>query len=672
MDGTLKETDKTHEIVKNEIVKAAQDFFRQSSAAESENRERAVEDLRFVDLGEQWDDATKNEREEDGRPCFVINKVAGSIRQIVNDARQNKPRIKIRPVDDKADPKVAELLTGLIRNIENDSDADAAYDTGIEFAAKAGWGYWRVLTEYAEEGVFEQDIRIARITNPFSVYDDPQAKEADRSDRDKIIISETLPRSDFEEQYPDFKEQATWDKGTGEANADWVGEDTVRVAEYYYRVPVTKTIWQIATPTEQGVDYDTIEVFGTEDVQVVDGQKVMMTERGPAMVVKERSVKTKKVMWCKVAGNAIVEGPIEQAGKYIPVVYCAGDESWIEGKPVLKSAHYHAKDSQRLYNWARSNAVETLALSPKQPFIGTPEMFEGFEGEWDEAHRKPKMRLLANYDQGNLPERQPLGITDNGALNEAMQSADDIKATTGLFDASLGAKGNETSGRAIIARQRESDVSTFHFHDNQARALKFTGKILVDLIPKIYDTERVVRVLNEDGSESWGEINKRIPDVTNPNGYRVVNDLSIGRYDVVVESGPNYGTKRIEAADGMVQMLTSAPNAMPVILPRLAKNLDWPEANEIAEELKQLFNPQQPPQPDPKQEAEIEGKRLDNAKKAQELQRRDDQLSMALDSATLEGKQLDNAKKAQELQAMDERMAQIAQSVIMQMLQGVQ
>jgi hypothetical protein len=325
----------------------------------------------------------------------------------------------------------------------------------------------------------------------------------------------------------------------------------------------------------------------------------------------------------------------------------------VEGQPHYKSVFYHAKDAQRLYNWARSNAVETLALSPKQPFIGTPAMFEGHEGEWDEANSVPKMRLTANMDGGMLPQRQPLSISDTGALQEAMQSADDIKATTGLYDAAMGKEGNEKSGKAILARQRESDTATFHLPDNQARAIKYTGRILVDLIPHIYDTERVVRILGVDGSESWAEINKRIPDPTSLSGFKVVNDLSSGKYDVTCDIGPGYMTKRLEASDGMFQFISAAPLTAQVLLPRIAKNLDWPDAEEIGEELQQVMQPEQPQQDPAMMQAQQEQMQAQMQLEQQKMQveQQKTQADIAKGQMDLEGKKIDYEIKRMELEA---------------------
>jgi hypothetical protein len=569
--------------------------------AEADNRKAALEDIKFEN-GEHWTDAELAERA--GRPCLTINKTASTVKQIIGEMRQNKLSIKCRPVDSVADPRTAEILTGLIKNIENISNAEDAYDYAAECAIRGGFGYFRVLTDYSRNDVFDQDVLIKRIVNPFSVHFGP-AVEADYSDAKWCIITEKMATDDFEAAYPKALKTASLDVDSTETT-DWYSDDGVTVAEY----------WQVTDEQKR-----LLLLADGRTVDAADLGDMLFALESMGGIVKERLRTCQKVTWHKVTGSEIIEGPKEWAGQWIPIVPVLGEEVWVEGKRILRSAIRWAKDPNRLYNWARSNAVESLALAPKQPYLATPGQIEGHETQWNESHRKPQPYLLYNESSQGPPQRQPLGLPDSGALQEAMQAADDIKSTTGYFDASLGAQGNEASGRAIIARQKQSNTSTFIFTDNLKRALNHAGRILVDLIPRIYDTERVVRLLNPDGSEGWETINQQDP-VTG----QKLNDISIGKYDVVIDVGPAYSTRRMEAADGMVQMVQAAPMTAQIIMPRLAKNLDWPEAQEIAEELKALFQPQQQ-QPDPRQEMamakgeqDIIGKQLDNQRKQMQME----------------------------------------------------
>lgn len=593
------------------LLKTMRDRQRQSSEAEDENRRVSIEDSKFEN-GDQWEESARTEREDDGRPCLTINKTAATVKQIVGDMRQNKLSIKVRPVDSDADPGTAELMTGLIRNIENISHAEDAYDYAAECAIRGAFGYFRILTDYARNDVFDQDILIKRIVNPYSVYFDPAATESDYSDARWCIITQPLSKEEFEATYPGKMGSDTLELGEGESEATWFTDETVTVAEYWVVKKKEKRLLLLSDGK-------------TVDADDLSEEHMMFIEQNPGAVIKERLTECNSVEWYKVTGSEILEGPKQWAGEWIPIVPVLGEEVWIEGKRVLRSAIRWAKDPNRLYNWSRSNAVETLALAPKQPFLVTPAMIEGHEAQWNDANHVPQPYLVYNPDQtapGGSPQRQPLGLPDTGAIQEAAMASDDIKATTGYFDASLGSQGNEQSGKAIIARQRQSNTSTFTFTDNLRRSLEHAGRILVDLIPKIYDTERAVRLLGHDGAEDWAVINKQ-----DPNTGQKLNDLSVGKYDVTVETGPAYSTKRLEAADGMVSIIQAAPQYAQVLIPELVKNLDWPGAQEIAEMLKQMSQPQGP---DPKQEMEL-------AKGQQELQK---------GQVEIEGKQLDNQQKA--------------------------
>lgn len=612
---------------KEEILKKARERWAASNAASQDNRDSYSNDTKFED-GDQWSDDDLAQRK--GRPCIVINKVAGAVKQITGDARRNRPSVKVRPVDSKSDIAVAQLFTSLIRNIENTSDAESAYDTGFECAVRGGIGYWRIITDYVDDAAFEQEIRIERVVNPMSVYMDEGAVKTDYSDAEYAFVCETIPEEKFKEKYPKAR-IGDWERGTGEEKSDWFTDSTVRVAEYFYKEKYETELFELTDgktvelkkPSKETVESPAQTESGSRTVKYVYGEGLSQ----PLEYVKSRKVKKTRVMWCKMTATEILDGPTEWAGKYIPIIPCVGEEVWIDGERVLRSAIRHAIDAQKLYNWSRSNTIETLAMAPKQPYLVTPAEIEGHERQWNEAHLKPQAYRLYNDVGLGRPQPSTPSIPNTGAYKEAMVAADDIKATTNIFDASLGAQGNETSGRAIMERKQQGSTASFVFVDNQARAIRYTGKVLVDLIPKIYDSERVVRLLNEDGSEGWQIINKYDP-ITK----KTFNDLSVGRYDVVFDAGPSYLTRRIEAADGLMKVAQTAPQFLPILMPDIAKNLDWPGAQELGQKLQETSKPKGPP---PELQAKLELEKI----KGQTLQ--------AKAQADIQGKQVDlEAKKA--------------------------
>ena len=556
-----------------EFLDDAKERFKACQDAERENREAALEDLKFVN-GEQWNAELLQQRQADGRPCLTINRLPAFIDQVVGDQRQNRPSIKVRPVDDFSDPVVADILEGLIRNIEYASNAEAAYDISFESAVTCGFGAFRVLTDYAHDSAFEQDILIKPIRNPFSVYFDPSCNEPDYSDAKFVFVTELVEKEEFEEMYP---EASISPVEGGRGDEDWTerlgGQEHIRIAEYWYREPVQrklvmltdgKAMWEEDLP---------------EDAEIAVGK-----DGKP----RTRDVESSQIRWCKISQTEILEGPMDWPGKYIPIVPCLGKEVNIEGKRHLRGLVRFAKDAQRMYNYWRTSTAERMAMAPKAPFLLTPEQIRGYEGMWQQANVKNQPYLLYNaITSVNLPQRVDFPPVPTGEMQEAEIAVDEMKATTGIFDASLGAQGNETSGRAILARQKEGDTATFAFMDNLSRAIRMAGKIIIDLIPKIYDSERVVRVLGPDGAEDLVRVNG-----ADPMTGKLINDLGTGRYDVVVSAGPSYNTQRQEATASMMELFQAQPALFQIIGDLWISGMDWPKSEEIADRLRRMLPPQ--------------------------------------------------------------------------------
>lgn len=546
-----------------------------------DNRVEGEDDRQFR-AGNQWPDDLRREREDVGSPCLTINRIPQFVRQVTNDARSNRPSIHVRPVDDESDVKTADVLEGLIRHIEDRSEATStAYIPGIDNAATCGIGHWRVRTAYQDDDSFDQEITIEGISDAFAVVWDPLARHPARIDADYCFVIEDMRKADFEAKYPDAATADFSDEGV--VNLDWYTNDTVRVAEYWCKEPVKKTLARM------------------EDGKVVDITDLPVQTRKFLPIKETREVDSHKIVQYIVSGNEILEGPNGWAGSWIPIVPVVGEEIDVGGSVIRYGLVRFAKDPQRLYNYWRSAQAEQIALQPKAPFLVTPKQIAKFEDIWRHANSRKLPYLVYNPDSdAPSPQRAVPPQASAGMTQEAMISADEMKATTGVYDAALGNKSNETSGIAIQRRQNESDVSTLHFQDNLSLSIRHTGRIIVDLAPKIYDTERVIRRLNADGSQDYAKINSV---VMTQEGPIILHDLSVGKYDVTVTTGPSYATKRMEAVDLMMQFIQSVPNSAQFVMDLLAKNMDMPGdiGNEIAERFRLLLQKTNPEmvKPDP-------------------------------------------------------------------------
>lgn len=580
---------------------------------ERDNVDLAYEDLRFTRVpGAQWPDAAKRLREEEGRPALEVNKCGQYVRQVTGDIRMSRPAVKVTPVDDSGDQETADVLGGMVRYVENRSDAQAAYALACDAQVTAGVGAWQVITEYAHDETFNQEIGIMPVDDPIAIAWDPDSVLPTREDATWCIVPVDLARETFKKRWPKAT-AADFDTLPTPQASGWWSEDSIRVATYWCKEPYKK---QLALMPDARV-VDLTDKKGPEFDQI----------KAAAERVEERECY--KVVRYVVSASEVLEGPSDWPGKYIPVVLVVGEEIKIGRKVHRNGMVRFIKDAQRTFNYAYSTNTEVVAMQPKAPFTGTEKNFEKYQEEWAQANRKNMPYLPYTPDaanNGQPPQRVQPPVSSQG-LNELMARAtDDMKSVTGIYDASLGARSNETSGRAILARQREGDVSTFVYMDNFSRAVRYTGKILIDLIPKIYDTPRTLRILGEDGKPDRVQINQKVGEEMGPAGVvdLIKNDVTVGAYDVVLETGPSFSTRREEAREGMNAFLQGNQQAAPLVLDLVADAQDWPNAEKIGKRLKTLLPPQiqmmeaaeageQPPQipgqgPDPAQQAEQQAK----------------------------------------------------------------
>ena len=583
----------------SDILTVARARLDMAVSALAESREDEIDDLRFYagspDNHWQWPAdvlATRGAVQGqtiNARPTLTINKLPQHVRQVTNDMRQNRPGAKVIPVDDNADVEVAEIFNGMIRHIEYISDADVAYDTACENQVSYGEGYITLYTEYCDENTFDQDIKIGRIRNSFSVYMDPLIQDPTGADAKWCFITEDLTKAEYERQYPDAAPISTLQSlGVGDQSiSNWLNEDTVRIAGYYY------------------IDYDktTLHLYPGNQTAFEGTPEDKMLKGMFGKPINKRISERPRVKYCKINGYEILEEK-EWAGKWIPVIRVVGNEFEVDGRLYVSGLVRNAKDAQRMYNYWVSQEAEMLALAPKAPFIGYGGQFEGYEDKWKTANTNNWPYLEVNPDvtdgQGAvlpLPQRAQPPMASTGLLQAKSGASEDIKSTTGQYNASLGMGSNERSGKAILARQREGDVGTYHYGDNLTRAVRHVARQLVDLIPKIYDTQRIARIIGEDGETKMVKINPDQPQPVN----KIVNEQGIviekiynpgvGKYDVVATTGPGYATKRQEALEAMAQLLQGNPQLWAVAGDLFVKNMDWPGAQEMAKRFAKTIDP---------------------------------------------------------------------------------
>src|ERR1700731_567910 len=570
------------------ILATARKRFKRAVEAEGDNRSMALEDLKFK-AGDQWPADIKQQRTNDRRPCLTINTIPTLIHQVTNDLRQNRPAINVSPMGSKADKEGAEAFAGMINAIERDCQADIAYDTGITSAVDIGFGYWRIITEYEHDDTFNQVICVKRIRNAFRVYLDPERQEPDGCDMKWGFITDLISREEFKSTYPNANPMGWSEKGIGDELKHWIQRDFVRVAEYFTVEHEMKRLVQLSTG-HTGF-YDDLDPSIKQ--QITDGE---------VEILNERESEVQKVVWYKITGLEILETR-PWLGRWIPIIEVIGEEIDIEGKVIRSGMIRNVKGPAKMKNYWATSKTEMVALAPKAPWVGAEGQFEGHEYEWENAHLKTFAKL--EYNPVSLdghpvppPMRQGMVGIPEGIVQAEQGSQQDMLATTGVrFDGSVQDSRWDESGRAMKEIRRNVDIGSFHFMDNASRSLRHTGRILVDLIPKIYDVKRVVTILREDDSEERVTLNpqqsqpmQRAPNAKDPAGRKLFNP-SVGQYGVTITTGPSYATKRIEAAESMIQFSKVLPQQGQLIAHLIAKYSDWPGSDEAYKILTKALPP---------------------------------------------------------------------------------
>lgn len=574
-----------------ELLARVRSFYDEGVGAFEENRRMHSEDLNFIYNSEamgQWDPVVLQNRR--GKPCYTFNRVIGPVNIVVADMRQTRPAGKVRPASNGASEAIADIYGGLCRSIEQASRAEQIYKEQYKYAVAGGFGAWRVMPVWMSddgEGAFDQVCRIVNIPNPQTVVWDAECNDPCAGDANRCIVAERIADDVYAALYGDSDERGVSFNFSRDSYG-WFTDKEVRIAEYFERIPYKKKIALMTDNSVQDYDQKLKDLEAHFDAKGITNEKhgVVRIAKDSAGRLRIRDTVTWKVLWVKVDGSNILEGPYVYNWKRIPIIRCPGRYVNIEGRKKLQSLVRHAKDAQRSYNSRMSDTIERSALVPKAPYLVTEAMIKGYEPEWNQANVQSRPYLPYNVDpkapEGGMPFRTPPIDLPQGALALAQLAQQDIQATTGYFDPAMGNADdmNRVSGKALVQHTSRSDLGSFEFVDGFSAALQLTWEICIDMIPSVYDAERIVRIIGQDGMEKLVTINEESGDGD------ILNDLKKGSYDVTVTIGPNYQTARQEMLATMIDASESIPAVAQLCPDLLVKNIDSPDAAEMARRLR--------------------------------------------------------------------------------------
>lgn len=607
-------------VSQSDFVANALKRFKEMEDDERDIRDLALRDLKFV-IGDQWDPKIKSDRERAGRPALTFNRLPVFVQRIANEARQQKPQIKFNPRDEEL-KQTAEVFEGLARQIQYDSDAEIAFETAIDYSASCSFGYFRILSQYVDDDTFDQELKIVPVVDPFQVYGVMIPTIFGRKVMDAFVV-EDIPIEEYKRMYP--KSSLAGNDFPSDGKNDWIGTETYRVAEY----------WNVESKTET--------LYLLEDGTT--------TTEKPAKFKSSREVCRDVVKSRKINGIEVLEDTeTEWVTRDIPIIPVLGASKIVDSKPRVASLVRDMLDPQVMINYSKTRIAETLATAPISPFVGVEGQFEGHEAEWQSINST--LSPYVQYKPVSLngspvppPQRQTFEPPIQALSAFVAQEVEDLKATSGIFDQSLGMGTNDQSGLAIQRRQQQSDLTNFHYLDNLERGFKKAGRIIAEAIPKIYDGARVVQILGNDESATAVQINKEFADES---GQTQHHDIAggAGKYDILVTSGKAFSSKRMESFDMVQSLVQSAPNMLPMFGDILFANSDIAGADVLSERFKKMLPPNLQDQKD-QQNAQ---------QQLQQLSAQHQQLVQALNQAhqIIETKQVEQQAKVQMTQMQEQ------------------
>jgi hypothetical protein len=622
-------------LKQEQVLDIARERFRVAANAENRRREEMMVDMRFR-CGQQWDEAIQRMRDAQGRPCLTINRIPGFLKHVLNSLRQNRPEIKVNPIGSGADEEMAEIIQGLIRHIILNSQGEQALDTAFENMCTMGLGFLRVVDDWADPRSFDKDLRVEWVPNTFSVYFDPGAAKPDWSDAKYCFIVEDISIAEFKQRFGDKSHFVSLNEfsSIGDHQPTWMPGGKIRIAEYFHLEEVEDTLYgfsdgsslllgdlnlgrgvTLAETAMEMIEDPTVGAVSASVIRLSNGEMRLPTDLGlapDAMLVHQRVARVPRVIWTLMSGIEVLKERV-WPGKYIPVIPMIGNQIELDGERILVGMVRFAREAQRMFNYMYSCFVEAIALVPKSPWVAEFDQISEFKDLWDNAHKTLQTVLLykAKNVEGAMvppPQRQQAEPPIAAFVEGLRLSDQNLKATFSIYDASLGERGPQESGRAINARKIESENATYDWVDNFNRCLMYLGRILQDLLPHYYNTPgRIVQITREDEQVQKVVLNEEHED----GGKLKKFDLAQGRYGIQLSTGPSYMTRRQESAAAMMELAKFWPALMQIAGPQMVRAMDWPGKEAIAAQLEKAQPPELRDTKDGEENAQL---------KAQELQ----------------------------------------------------
>ncbi len=543
--------------------------------ADQDNREAALEAQWFIEKQDgqwepEWWDANS------GKPRYTFDMTSPIVDQIAGEIEQADFDIKVRPAGGDSSKETAQILDGLIRNIENISNASAIYSHAGRNMVATGIDGWRVVQEYCDGMSYDQDLMIKPIYN-FSerVWFDVGSQTRDRSDSKYCFVLQAIPSDEYKERFP---------KGSGQSVSSG------RTKTGYYQKAATIVCGQIYY-----VKYEKTEIAMLSDgkiIELTDDTKAVLDELADnGITVSQSRPRKKPVVYSRLFdGSGWLTDEQRTVFSYIPVIPTYGNFKVIEDKTVYRGVVQKLMDPQRVMNYSLSREIEEGALAPRAKYWMTPKQAAGHEEKLRTMNVNSDPVQFYNPDPtvaGGAPPQQSGGAQINPGLRTVSESMRQIMGqTAGMFAANMGDNPGLQSGVAIKSLQQKGDNGTIKYFKAMEIAISQTARVMVDAMPRVYDTTQQKRILNADGSFEMQTLNQTVIDGQTGKPV-VINDLSKGKYDVTCSAGPSFQSRSQEAVQTILEMAAFDPSVIQSGADILFNNLDSPGMDLIAQRKRQ-------------------------------------------------------------------------------------
>lgn len=607
-------------------------------------------------LGRQWKQDEEDMLQTFKKVPLQFNKLATLVNTLLGEQQQNTPQLDVRPLS-TCDEQTAEIRAIITKDIMLSTDAKTVYQQAASQAFTGGFGAYMYDTYYKSQDSWDLEICLRSCKDPTRYFWDISADDVCKTDGMHAGYYYRMSRAKFRAVHgKDIEEKILKDANVTQSEEEialvsepgrvpdgdqfsWADDDSITILHYYKRTYVKDTLYKMSNGKTlnqdemgelilksqefvqkmQQSEQMQPDMFGEMPQQnmgegsEINGEWITLYDDGePVRIEDKRPVKKSKIMHYHIAGDYILEKS-EFPSEDLPIIFMDQHSFYQkDGKQVCRPFIIDCIDAQRYLNYLGTQSAFILKVSRYDQFMMSKQNARGLDTQkiWTDPSNIQGALYYDESPSGAKPEQLMPPELSRSLMEQYQRAQDDLYTSTGMYPARLGQQGTEVSGAAVDARTRQGNNPTFVAFNSVSRAVAGGGKIANQMVPRVYDTERVIRLLNPMNGESLITVNKQSDEY----GALIENDIRKGSFEVILQAGPSYEGQKSQALESLNGIIQADPQLFSLIADLYAENLPLANTIEIKNRLKTLVPPQiieagktgkMPPpqqqQPDPQQ-----------------------------------------------------------------------